>query len=251
MAHKDMGTSTPEEKVTRLIFGVNSKFSADVILQNNLTLFEWVTRNKQYPSFWGRNIAGDNSLTKEEIAFLHGKGCKISLIYPACDETSTQEKGEVVARKITSIAFELGVPGNTAVFLEIPEESNATTDFLRGYAKGMIFDGYVPGFKANTDAIYGFDREFSRGMRIDRELFSKCLVWAVAPSLEEYDRITTTHLIHPDNWVPYVPSGITRKDIALWQYGKECHPICDDNDNMTFFNISLMRSKKIIIENML
>jgi len=87
-------------------------------------------------------------------------------------------------------------------------------------------------------------------MQSDRELFEKCLVWAVAPSLEEYDHITTSHLIRPDNWIPYAPSGITRRDIALWQYGKNCHPIQDDAGNDTSFNLNLVRNEEVIIHKM-
>ena len=47
-------------RTDRLLFGVDSKVRSDNLLQNNLTEFEWVTRNKLYPNFWGRNITGEN-----------------------------------------------------------------------------------------------------------------------------------------------------------------------------------------------
>ncbi len=81
-------------------------------------------------------------------------------------------------------------------------------------------------------------------------IYQAAEVWAVAPSLEEYERVTTTHLIHPDNWIPYAPSGITRNEIAVWQYGKDCHPIHDDAGNETTFHVNLVRDDKIIIEKM-
>ena len=121
---------------------------------------------------------------------------------------------------------------------------------MRGFAKGLIKEGYIPAFKANTDAKFDFDREFSRGMQTDKDIFSKCLVWAVAPSLEDYHRVTTTHLLHPDDWMPYAPSGITRDDIAVWQYGKDCHPINDDNGKATAFNINLVKDDNLIIDKM-
>ena len=76
------------------------------------------------------------------------------------------------------------------------------------------------------------------------------MVWSEAPILEEYNRITTTHLIHPDNWTPYAPSGITRKGIAVWQYGKECHPIEDEKEEKTAFNINLVRNEAVIMKKM-
>ena len=40
---------TEKTEVTRLLFGVDSKVQANDILQNNLSEFEWVLRNKIYP----------------------------------------------------------------------------------------------------------------------------------------------------------------------------------------------------------
>lgn len=234
----------------RLLFGVDSKTQADDILQNNISEFEWVVRNKVYPNFWGRNLVGENSLTKQEIDFLHEKGCKIAAIYNSLDAKETEEQGKIVAKKVDVVATELGIPHGTAIFLEIGERENVTRDYMRGFAEGLIEEGFTPGFKANTDANFGFDREYSRGMQTDKEIFEKCLIWAVSPSLTEFDRVTTTHLIHPDNWTPFAPSGITRQDIAIWQYGKNCHPIADDSGVETTFNVNLVRDAKIIIEKM-
>ena len=234
----------------RLLFGVDSKIQADDILQNNISEFEWVVRNKVYPNFWGRNLVGENSLTKQEIDFLHEKGCKIAAIYTSLDAKQTEEQGKIVAKKIDVVAMELGIPQGTAIFLEIGESENVTRDYMRGFAEGLIEEGFTPAFKANTDANFGFDREFSRGLQTDREIFNKCLVWAVVPSLAEYERVTTTHLIHPDNWIPFAPSGITREDIAIWQYGKDCHPIKDDAGIETTFNVNLVRNEQVIIEKM-
>lgn len=121
---------------------------------------------------------------------------------------------------------------------------------MKGFAKTLMVEGFTPGFKANTDAKFSFDREFSRGMQTDKDIFKKCLIWAVAPTVKEYNGITTSHLIHPDNWMPYVPSGITRAEIAIWQYGVECHPIEDDMGKVTAFNLDLVRNEQVIVEKM-
>ena len=77
-----------------------------------------------------------------------------------------------------------------------------------------------------------------------------CLIWAVSPIVEEYNGITTSHLIHPDNWVPFAPSGITRNEVAIWQYGVNCHPIEDDRGKATYFNLDLVRNEQVIVEKM-
>ena len=239
-----------KKEVERLFFGIDSQIQSDDVLQNNSTEFEWAVRNKIYPNFWGRNLIGENAITKSEIDFLHSKGCKIAAVYMDSEEKLTEEQGQILAKKIDVIALELGIPEGIAIFLEIGENEIVSRDFMRGFASMLISEGFTPGFKANTDAAFGFDREYSRGIQTDKDIFKKCLIWAVSPSLAEFDRVTTTHLIHPDNWKPFAPSGITRKDIAIWQYGKNCHPIADDSDNETVFNVNLVRDEKIIIEKM-
>ena len=239
-----------QKKQKRLLFGVDSMIQSDDLLQNNITEFEWVVRNKVYPNFWGRYLTGENCLTREEINFLHSKGCKIAAIYKDAGEKRTEEQGQLLAKKIDVTALDLGIPEGAAVFLEIGEEEVVTCEFMRGFAGALMKGGLTPGFKANTDAKFTFDREFSRGMQSNKEIFRMCLIWAVAPSLAEYERVTTTHLIHPDNWMPFAPSGITRNDIALWQYGRDCHPICDDAGKETTFNVNLVRNEQVIIEKM-
>lgn len=241
---------TAKLSVNRLLFGVDSAVQADILLQNNLEQFEWVVRNKIYPNFYGRYLTGDNSLTTEEIQFLHKKGCKIALICADEGEKKTEEQGMDVAQKAIEQALTLRIPKDVAIFFEIPQNEIVTCACMRGYAKALIVAGYTPGFKANTDAKYTFDRDFSRGMRGNTEVFKKCLVWAVAPSIQEYDGITTSHLIHPDNWKPFAPSCITRRDIAIWQYGKDAHPIEDDAGKLTVFNLNLVRNERVIIEKM-
>ena len=236
--------------VNRLLFGVNSKTQANDLLQNNIEQFEWVIRNKIYPNFYGRNMVGEKCLTREEIKFLHGKGCKIAAIYTSPEEKKTEEQGTILAKKIDVRALELGIPEGTAIFLEIGENESVSRDFMRGYAKALMMEGYTPAFKANTDAKYSFDREFSRGMQTDKDVFKKCLIWAVAPTVKEYDRMTTTHLIHPDNWKPYAPSGVKRNQIAIWQYGKNCHPIEDDDGTTVTFDLDLVRNEQVIIDKM-
>jgi len=238
------------DRVDRLLFGVDSKVQANDLLQNNISEFEWVVRNKIYPNFYGRYLNGENCLTKSEISFLHSKGCKIAALYQDIGDKQTEEQGQYLAKEIGLLALKLGIPENTAIFLEIGEKETVTRDFMRGFATMLMTEGFTPGFKANTDANYAFDREFSRGLQSDKDIFKLCLIWAVVPTVKEYNGMTTTHLIHPDNWMPYVPSGLTRKEIAVWQYGRDCHPIEDDAGNVTTFNLNLVRNQQVIIDKM-
>ena len=235
---------------THKLKNVNSKTQANDLLQNNVDEFEWVVRNKIYPNFYGRSLTGENRLTADEIKYLHLKGCKIAPIYEDGGAKHTEEQGTLLAKQAEHLALELGIPEGTAIFLEIGENEPADRDFMRGFAKALIAAGYTPGFKANTDAKFSFDREFSKGMQSDKTVFEKCLIWAVAPTIKEYDGMTTSHLIHPDNWKPFAPSCMTRNEIAIWQYGKDCHPIRDDMGRPTSFNLDLVRNEQVILDKM-
>ena len=238
------------QKVDRLLFGVDSETQANDLLQNNLEEFEWVVRNKIYPNFYGRYLTGENRLTREEIKYIHSKGCKIAAIYKEEGEKITEEQGAIVAKKIGVIGLELGIPAGTCIFLEVGENEEVGCDFMKGFAETLISEGFTPGFKANTDAKFAFDREFSKGMQGNKDIFEKCLIWAMSPAVDEYTFITTSHLIHPDRWMPYAPSGITRNEIAVWQYGAKCHPIEDDMGKVTTFNLDLVRNEQVIIDKM-
>jgi hypothetical protein len=250
--YRNTVTSAPieEESAKKLYFGVDSKVPAYNLLQNNLDLFEWVTRNKIYPAFWGRNITGKNSITMDEIGFLRKKACRIAAICSDTDAKETEEQGRTFAEKAVDIAHHLGINKGSAIFLEIEESESNLENYMLGFAKELIFKGYTPGFKANTDTKYAFYREFGRLIQMPNDFFAKCVVWATAPILTEYDRITTTHLIQPDNWTPCSPFGISRNDIAIWQYGKDCHRIYDNDDKETVFNINLVRNTNIITKKM-
>ena len=41
-----------------------------------------------------------------------------------------------------------------------------------------------------------------------------------------------------------------RKEVAVWQYGKECHPIYDENDTEVTFNVDLLRNRFVYVEKM-
>ena len=140
----------------RLLFGVDSSRNSAAVLQNNLSLFDWVSRNKLYPNFWGRNINGHDPLTSAEISFLHSKGCKIAPVFLSSDPGESYEQGMLLAKKAALAAFTLHIPENTALFWEAASSTSA--EFFKGYAQGLLTEGYTPGFKADTDAHNSCDR---------------------------------------------------------------------------------------------
>ena len=234
-----------------MYFGVDTTFPANTLLQNNITLFDWVERNKLQPNFWGRNIFGANCITKEEIEFLRNRGCRVALIYEPINSKETEEDGILSAQEIFDHIFKLGMRKDIAVFLEIQDVETVTNSYMLGFAKELLNLNLTPGFKANTDAQFMFDRKFSRCLNNYRDVFEKCIVWATAPNLDEYYRTTNSHLVHPDVWIPFAPSGINKNDICIWQYGKECHPIYDDINREITFNVNLTKETNTIFKHMI
>lgn len=237
--------STPNS-VKKLWFGVDTTIPSTTLLQNNFSLFEWVTRNKIYPSFWGRYLTGENALEEKEVCFLREKNCEILLIAKPDLGIATEEEGKALAIKVSALAKKKDFLNNTAIFVEINENDYATKSFMKGYACELLAKGYTPGFKANTDAHFPFDREFCRGLQAEPALFQQCLLWAVSPTLREYNETTNAHSLHPNCWKPFAPSGITRNEISVWQYGLNCHCICDNNDRRTSFNLNITQNELLI-----
>ncbi len=236
------------KQLKTLYFGVNTTTPANTLLQNNISLYSWVTKNKPAPNFWGRNIVGKQALTRYEIEYLHRRGCKVAAIYPLPMNKTKKAHGIAAAEEAAKAATEIGIGRKNAIFCMIGDDSEVTTMFLKGYAQRMLELGYIPAFIANTDANYAFDREFCRGWQTDREIFSQCAVWATSPSLEEFNKITTTHLISPEQWTPFAPSAIKRIDIAVWRYGVDCHPIDTNDGKTTTFDLDLVLDTNVIIK---
>lgn len=235
------------KELRTLYFGVNSNTPANTLLQNNISLYSWVTKNKPAPNFWGRKIVGDQALTRDEIEYLHRRGCKVAAIYPLPMNKTKKSHGIAAAEEAATVAAAIGIGRKSAIFCMVGDDSEVTTLFMKGYAQRILELGYTPAFMANTDANFAFDREFCRGWQTDREIFSQCVVWATSPSLKEFNRITTSHLIRPEEWIPFAPSAIKRADIAVWRYGAECHPIDTNDGRLTSFDLDLVLDQETII----
>lgn len=255
MACKRITVNRDSSTNETLFFGIDSEFPANMILQNNLSQFEWVLRNQEHPSFWGRYIgSGKNDLTQEEITFLHTKGCRIVPIYnrDRKDRMDTHPQGVIDAKKAYIAATELGITPGVTIFVELDPFADVSSDYLLGYADTLIHDGYIPGFYANTDSNDSdFSHQFSRGCQNNPEIFSQCQIWARAPHLAEFFETMDAHTIVPDKWKPYSPSCLSRSNIAIWQYGVKSHPAYNNDDENVNFNVNILKNSEMMLYSMI
>lgn len=197
-------------------FGVSSNTPSNTKLSNGYTLYDWVMRQRCFPAFWGRPISGNNAITKEEIAFLKDKGCKILLLFNDFTEAQiSSNNGENDALQIVEKIHELGVPQweNIAVAVDIPSEWSVNHNWMLGFATVLNANGIVPAFIGNTDSSknFNFDRQSSHYVQaFGSEKPFETIFGAKEPKVEG----------EPTTWTPFAPSALVPEDIKLWECGK-------------------------------
>ena len=100
------------------IFGVSSTIPMNKKLKNGYTMYDWVKRQKCFPTFCMRTLCGEDKITAEEIEFLKAKDCKIGLVIRDLTEAKVSGvNGTEDAIKAVESAKELGVPQNMGIAL--------------------------------------------------------------------------------------------------------------------------------------
>lgn len=197
------------------IFGADSGRSAKTRLTNGYDLYTWVMRQNCFPSFWGRSVSGENSITTEELEFLRSKKCKIALIFDDLTETGVSAAdGTNDALRAVSAAKKLGVPSDKglAIFADIASDWSVNHNWMISFARTLHANGFVPGFIGNTDssANFNFDRQCSHFVQATGETEQYGAVyWATEPKTNG----------EPEGWTPYCPTALTPEKIGLWRSG--------------------------------
>ena len=196
----------------KTIFGVSSATPLSKKLKNGYTMYDWVKRQKCFPAFCMRTLAGDNKITAEEIKFLKAKDCKIGLVIRDLTEAKVSGvNGTEDALKAVETAKELGVPQNEgiALFAEIKPEWSVNHNWMISFAQVVSANGYVPAFMGNTDSSknFNFDRQCSHYVQATKDVnYFRALFMATEPKLDSV----------PTEWTPYCPSALEPEDISLW-----------------------------------
>lgn len=231
---REVALDLEKEKSIPKYFGVDTKTRVDELLQNNITLFDWIRKNQGFPYFIGRRINGENALTSEEMSYISSNGSKVIPILTSVSEKSANDN----ARIAITLLEDLVIEKNTPVFVEI-NANKVTDEFLKDFATEVLSGGYIPGFYVDTDSYNNFDRLFSRAYQSNEELMKQCKIWALSPEMEEFFETKNGHNEKPEIWGPFAPSCISKEQISFWQYGRKCHPINTYKGDKADFNLNL------------
>ena len=196
------------------VLGVDSRIPANERLTNGYQMYDWVMRMSGIPSFWGRAISGVGALSTEEADFLHGKDCKVALIYDDLTEEGVSTvDGTSDALRAIDAAKALCVPENEgiALFAEIKHDWSVNHNWMIGYTYALTGVGYIAGFIGNTDSSknFNFGRQCSHYVQFMGA--DSAVYWATEPRPGD----------EPMGWHPYSPSALDPGQIHLWQNGGE------------------------------
>ena len=193
-------------------FGVKSNYPANEKLSNGYNFFQWITRKKDVPTFWMRNITGNHAINTQEAMFLKERNCRIGLFLDDFSEQSIASKnGTVDAARAIQAVIDLNVPrySGIAIFAFIPCDWNINHNWMISFARALCEKGYVPGFFGNTDSSknFCFDRECGHFIHATHNVNHYCAVYgAPEPAPKAIS----------NGWTPYAPSDLHPNQISLW-----------------------------------
>lgn len=207
---REVALDLEKEKSIPKYFGIDTESPVNELLQNNITLFEWIRKNQGFPYFIGRRINGQNAITHDEMSYISSNGAKIIPILTVVTEKSAKDN----ARIAVALLDDLGIERKTPVFADINANS-VNDEFLKNFATEIISSGYIPRFYVDTDSYNNFDRLFSRAYQSDVELMRQCRIWALSPEMDEFFETKSAHTEKPDIWGPFAPSCISKEQVSF------------------------------------
>lgn len=196
-------------------FGVKTTVPSNQRLSNGYDLFHWVTRKRDVPAFWMRNLTGEKAVQSDEVSFLKTKNCKVGFfLHDFTERAITSGDGTAEAMRAIEAAIALNVPryAGIAVFAVIPGNWNINHNWMMSFARRLCEKGYIPGFIGNTDSSknFSFNRECGHFIQATYSVnHYRAVYGATEPSAKSM----------ANGWAPFAPSDLDPSQISLW---------CDD-----------------------
>jgi GT2 family glycosyltransferase len=204
--------------VDPVYWGVDSAAASNGTVSGE-TYYAYVTANGgAAPGFWGRyleTVSGShNGLTSTEITFLHGKDCKILLIYGKATSSSVKGSGVTDGNYAISEAKALGIPANSTycIYADVEASWQPTASWIEQFAETVQAGGYRVGFYCNPGS--NFSTPFCTAYNAS-EAVQGSYLWSTEP-----EPGCTTEPNAP-NWNPTSPSCYSAGTVA-WQYAETC-----------------------------
>ena len=149
---REVALDLEKEKSIPKYFGVDTETRVDELLQNNITLFDWIRKNQGFPYFIGRRINGENALTSEEMSYIASNGSKVIPILTAVSEKSAKDNAKIAI----TLLDDLKIERNTPVFVEMTDihcRTHSLKTFISGYALKLTTDFQPNHFICGDSAI--------------------------------------------------------------------------------------------------
>ncbi len=214
-----------------IYWGVVSSHAANstVAAVGNPTLFDFITKQVQFPQFYGRFIGGRYSLTADEINFIFGQGdgsCSILLIYNGATPGEGYYGGVMDANNAISAAQALEVPTGITLYADIESGVRVSPDWILGWMDTMNASMYANpgGFYCNPSAWN--EKNFNHpyciaitgpsNLRDDGTFISNPPLFSSAPRMD-CSFITDDPALYTPLAPPCAPSSA-----VIWQYALGC-----------------------------
>lgn len=226
-------------------WGVDSANSANSSTGGQ-TLFDNITQLAgRAPEFWGRYIGSSFSLTATEAEFLHGKSCKILVIYNGAHNSPSSVQGGFTegandANRAITAAKAVGVPAKVWIYADIEAGWNPTAEWFQGWSDTMsssqyggaggIYGDPIPANAAHFNTPYC--AAFHSDPRMQGTGDSAALIFSSEPEPG------CTSAASAPTFAPASPP--CNPNTVIWQYAENCFGGLVDQDLATDFGLTSM-----------
>lgn len=207
---KDNGNDKDKEKQDedRTFWGVDSA---------SMTTKEvYACVNEQFgkPKIWGRYLGTkedvSQGITKDESQYLREQEIKILMIYNHFNDARGYDQGVELAKHAVSLADDIGLPKEKAIFADIEPDYPVDASFIQGWFDGIKATSYhsgIYGVFAEEQPLY---KEYEQAIKDNKEVGEQMIIWTAHPQIE----ITSKEKAPP--YEPVAPKG---SFLLGWQYG--------------------------------
>jgi hypothetical protein len=192
-------------------FGIDAASTAQQVVPTT-------TARLRKPEWIGRYLCElpgiSSGLTQDEVAYIHGQGMGLLLIYNGATIGSvrgTSDDGRAEGERAVALAKTLGAGTGVAIVADIESNMYPTPNWITGFVSAIANAGYVGGLYGNAN-VQAFVTAYQTARQWS---FAPCFFYASEPELNNwFDTVRTDFTPLP---VPHFEAE------AVWhQYSENC-----------------------------